>query len=389
VDKTVLAAEQVDHEGRAWRSGALVEKRTLPHWAIETPKYAKRLLNGLDSLRTDWNEVADIQKEWIGKCDVHRFLLPVKSNSAETAEKADVLDLRINDPSSLAHAKFVVVQNGHALAEKSQETQLTAFRVHNFANGLDMPVICLAKNFEDPSGAEYNLRARLGLPQSNSFDGELMRTFDLKSAGNEKNRTANASDICQAAERNNYGGYETSRTLQDWIVSRQRGWGTPIPMIIPEDGNGAAVPVSEQQLPITNGMRGQKVQCEQLPSGTGVMETDTLDTFVDSSWYFLRYLDPHNTSALVDRNLAEQFMPVDVYVGGIEHADKHLFYARFISYFLHDIGAVTNLEEPFDRFVPQGLVYGRSYRVKSTGIYVASDDVEQITEPPKEGARSS
>ncbi|KAI6203335.1 Leucyl-tRNA synthetase [Aphelenchoides besseyi] len=229
VDETVLAAEQIDVDGRSWRSGAKVEKRKLRQWAVETPKYAKRLLDGLKTLERDWREVADIQSNWIGKCDVFRFTLPVQTL--------------------------------------------------------------------------------------------------------------------------NLGGYETSRSLEDWVVSRQRDWGTPIPMIL--NGNESrAYPLDK--LPLLSNQRGQEFD-------GGKIETDTLDTFFDSSWYYLRYLDPHNSEALANPDKLRQFMPVDVY-----HADVHLFFARFISHFLYDIG-VTNVAEPFQRLLPQGIVRGRTFVELKTG----------------------
>jgi len=138
-----------------------------------------------------------------------------------------------------------------------------------------------------------------------------------------------------------FGGYETSRTLCDWVVSRQRGWGTPIPMIMDEK-KLQSVPVADDLLPVLSEQRGTKISTDgyklvtssqnfvnqyfRLPSGYGFLETDTLDTFFDSSWYYLRYLDPHNNEQLVDPNIAHKEMPVDVYVGGVEHAGQYNVY---------------------------------------------------------------
>lgn len=116
--------------------------------------------------------------------------------------------------------------------------------------------------------------------------------------------------------------------------------------------------------------------CHRFPSGRGWIETDTLDTFFDSSWYFLRYLDPKNADAFVNADAARSRMPVDIYVGGVEHADLHLFYARFISHFLYDLGVLQE-QEPFRRLIPQGIVRGRTFRVAGqTDTYVSADDVE-------------
>ncbi|VDL63886.1 unnamed protein product [Nippostrongylus brasiliensis] len=256
VDNTVLAAEQIDAEGRSWRSGAVAEKRKLRQWMVETPRYAKRLSDGLQKLN-NWHDVADIQSNWIGKCDVYRFLFPVR----------------------------------------------------------------------------VSFRRSLYLFQ---FFG-------------------------------NYGGYMTSRTLQDWVVSRQRAWGTPIPMILSADGK-VAVPVADDMLPVLQGQHPGKL------SGEGFYEADTLDTFFDSAWYYLRYLDPQNEQALISQEAAKR-MPVDIYVGGIEHAAVHMFFARFISYFLTDIGIQEH--EPFQNLIPQGIVRGKTF-LDGEGRYVPRSEVVTI-----------
>ena len=150
-----------------------------------------------------------------------------------------------------------------------------------------------------------------------------------------------------------------------------------------------SLPVPEHSLPVVSENRGQKISIDgwvskidlqlsyidlSFPSGIGFYETDTLDTFFDSSWYFLRFIDPHNTERLVDPELERNQMPVDVYVGGVEHADLHLFYARFISYFLHDIGVVSNAE-PFAKLIPQGVVRSRTFRNRESGVYIHRNDV--------------
>ncbi|KAK6027892.1 tRNA ligase class I, partial [Ostertagia ostertagi] len=251
VDNTVLAAEQIDSEGRSWRSGAVVEKRKLRQWMVETPRYAK------DDRHQPMEELLDL----------HR--LP--------------------------------------------------FSVLNGISGVWMPVIVVPENY---GGPPMHLNARHH--SKSRQDRRALMPMNLR-------------DVQEIAKFGNYGGYMTSRTLQDWVVSRQRSWGTPIPMILSPDGM-TAVPLDNDQLPLLQGQeRGGKVPCDRLKGGEGHYETDTLDTFFDSAWYYLRYLDPHNQNALLSKEASAK-MPVDIYVGGIEHAAVHMFFARFISYFLTDIG---------------------------------------------------
>lgn len=187
----------------------------------------------------------------------------------------------------------------------------------------------------------------------------------------------------------------TSRSLRDWVVSRQRGWGTPIPMLLDSNDLSLPVPVSEINLPIKLEQRGKKVNCDRcnkyillnkkffliflsFSSGFGIYELDTLDTFFDSSWYFFRFLDPHNQKELAACSKIFNFMPIDIYVGGVEHADVHLFFARFISMFLADIG-IASTTEPFRRLIPQGIVRNKTFKLLDSNQYVKFEDV--IEEP--------
>ncbi|KAK6052707.1 putative leucine--tRNA ligase, partial [Cooperia oncophora] len=330
VDNTVLAAEQIDSEGRSWRSGAVVEKRKLRQWMIETPRYAKRLSDGLKKL--NWPEVADIQSHWIGKCDVYRFLFPLRDDKHQPME--ELLDLRVDDPVGAARASFVVIRHGHPLSDHQHRLGIS---VLNGISGVWMPIIVVPESYEGP---RMHLNARCG---DFVADASLVEQFKIV-----QDRRAlmpmNLRDVEEIAKFGNFGGYMTSRTLQDWVVSRQRSWGTPIPMILSPDGK-TAVPLSNDQLPLLHGQEaGQE---------------DTV--------YYLRYLDPHNENALISQEAAAR-MPVDIYVGGIEHAAVHMFFARFISYFLTDIG-VTKLHEPFRDLIPQGIVRGKTF-VDSEGRYV-------------------
>lgn len=346
VDQTVLAAEQIDSEGRSWRSGAKAEKRKLKQWMIETPKYAKRLSDGLNALSAQWGEVADIQQNWIGPCDVYRFIFPVR-NTTSGKVLEETLDLRIHEPTRIADASFIVLKPGHPLAEKDKKTPYRLpLEILNGVTGQWIPVVVA-----DDEHKCY-LDARVG----DADDVALVKQFDI--APRRPLDTLNKNDVLEMAAFGGYGGYLTSRSLQDWVVSRQRRWGTPIPMIIGKNPG----PVPPEQLPVLNGSQLQDV------------DQDTLDTFFDSSWYWLRYLDPNSDRIVSEEALAD--LPVDVYVGGIEHAAVHMFFARFMAYFMNDLGIIP-IKEPFTDVIPQGVVRGRTMVEKSTGRYLKADDVTE------------
>jgi leucyl-tRNA synthetase len=370
IDQTVLAEEQIDGHGNSWRSGAKVEKRKLAQWMIETPKYAKRLSEGLNKLRKNWKEVADIQDNWIGKCDVWRFVLKLKDG--RTMRDFERFDLRIRDPKEFATAQFVIVRRDHPLVRElaaiPKETTVLEPTVFNFITEKQMPIIVLSEELEakdDDKAVEYFLKARLG----KNFDEEAMKLLKLKPKA--ENSDITVEQIVESAQKKNCAGYQTSQTLVDWVVSRQRGWGTPIPMALTKKGD--AFPVEEQFLPVLTEHRGDEFHSL---GKVGKLEDDTLDTFFDSSWYYLRFLDPKNEQSFADKSILQKYMPVDVYVGGVEHAAVHMFFARFISYFLYDQGLVS-CEEPFVDLVPQGIVRGRTFVHPSTGRYILEKEVEQ------------
>ncbi|KAL1448905.1 hypothetical protein WDU94_000155, partial [Cyamophila willieti] len=189
-------------------------------------------------------------------------------------------------------------------------------------------------------------------------------------------------EICLFAQRSRIGGYPVSSKLRDWLISRQRYWGTPIPMI--HCGTCGTVPAPLSSLPITlpaspplplsSNEDWQRVKCPQCESQDARRETDTMDTFVDSSWYYARYLDPTNTECAFSPAKARSWLPVDLYVGGKEHAVLHLYYARFVAHFLHAQGK-TPTREPFKRLLVQGMIMGQTFREKSTGKYLKPDEV--------------
>uniref|UniRef100_F1KUK4 leucine--tRNA ligase n=1 Tax=Ascaris suum TaxID=6253 RepID=F1KUK4_ASCSU len=374
VDCTVLAAEQIDENGRSWRSGAIAEKRKLKQWVVETPRYAKRLLEGLQKM-PHWQEVAEIQANWIGKCDVWRFRLPLKTADGTLLD--ETFDLRIRQPHRLASAQALFIRGTHPLASPDAKLPyILKETAMNIVGGNKMHIICVPDEKSSPE-EEYFLDARIA-SEKNDLDVTLARSFGVELKSSPTWSTLSDQDVVQIAEFGKYGGYETSERLLDWVVSRQRRWGTPIPVLLSDDAEHKyAVRVRDDELPVcaSTGGHPQRIPCNRLPSGFGIPETDTLDTFFDSSWYYLRYLDPKNDKELIAADKVAQ-MPVDVYIGGIEHAAVHMFFARFISYFLNDIG-VTKSVEPFDQLLPQGVVRGRTFLRTDNGKYVPEADVIQ------------
>ncbi|EDV95585.1 probable leucine--tRNA ligase, mitochondrial [Drosophila grimshawi] len=374
VDKTVLADEQVDANGCSWRSGAKVEKKLLKQWFIRTSAYAKQLLDGLDdpTLR-DWRDIINLQRHWIGECNGYAFTLLTSASNLLRVWTANPEHLK--DP----HA-FLVLRSKHFLSKVENAAKLS---VENPFAGRTLPVL-----FNDEVTFPAHCDVYLAAPSFRAEDRELWDSCDLAFAASGKqevhlnpgNWEELRKEVLQAARRLNVGGYRVSSKLQDWLISRQRYWGTPIPIVhCPKCG---AVPVPEQQLPVTlpprdAGKDALRCECPKCDDPHAQRETDTMDTFVDSSWYYLRYLDAHNTESIFDLTLAKNFMPVDLYIGGKEHAVLHLYYARFMNHFLHNCG-LSPTSEPFSRLLVQGMVMGRSYRVKGSGRYVRESEVEIV-----------
>lgn len=366
VDKTVLADEQVDANGCSWRSGAKVEKKLLKQWFVRTTKFAEKLLNGLsDPTLRDWKDIINLQKHWIGECNGYAFYMNFQNQPlslrvwTESPEK--LLDLN----------NFIALKTTHPLRKVLGEGDL--YVLNPFTNH-QMPVV-----FHDEVEFPEKCDVYLASPHYKESDKTLRASLDLPFQVNDlaESDEANRSVVLKIADLFGNGGYKVSSKLQDWLVSRQRCWGTPIPII--HCGVCGAVPVEEKDLPVRLPSVGDSLKCTCPKCGdeNAKRETDTLDTFVDSSWYYLRYLDSANKNKIYDENIIKQFMPVDLYIGGKEHAVLHLYYARFINNFLHSKGLSPH-PEPFQRLLVQGMVMGRSFRVKGSGKYLNEDEVEVL-----------
>src|ERR1700726_162679 len=412
-DQTVLANEQVDAEGRCERCGCLVEVRQLEQWFFRITDYAERLLSDLDHI--DWPEhVKTMQRNWIGRsegaevafrCEELGIDYPVFTTRPDTLfgatffvmapEHPDVLRLAAGTLQEQAVHEYV----NHALTESNEErgnaerpkTGVPLGRtVTNPVNGEQLPMFVA-----DYVLMEYGTGAIMAVPAHDERDHAFAKAFDLPIRqviaprdGSEvelpytgdgvivnshpdfdgmDNREA-LSAIVAWLDREGKGHASVNYKLRDWLVSRQRYWGAPIPIVYCE--RCGVVPVGDEQLPVelpdvedyTPKGRSPLAAAEDWVNttcptcgGPARRETDTMDTFVDSSWYFLRYCDAHNEQAAWDPAALREWMPVDQYIGGVEHAILHLMYARFFTKALADLGHL-DFQEPFEALFTQGMV---------------------------------
>ncbi|PUA41933.1 leucine--tRNA ligase [Pseudomonas protegens] len=430
VDQTVLANEQVI-DGRGWRSGALIEKREIPMYYFKITAYADELLESLDEL-TGWPEqVKTMQRNWIGKSRGMEVQFPydqasigetgtlkVFTTRPDTLMGATYVAVAAEHPLATLAARnnpelqaFIAECKGGSVAEADMATQekkglATSLFVEHPLTGEKLPV--WVANYVL---MHYGDGAVMAVPAHDERDFEFASKYNLPikavvrtSAGDETPAPwqdaygehgelinsgefdgldfPGAFDAIEAALlKKNLGQSRTQFRLRDWGISRQRYWGCPIP-IIHCDSCGD-VPVPENQLPVV-------LPEDVVPDGAGSplarmpefyecncpkcgqpakRETDTMDTFVESSWYYARYASPHYEGGLVDPAAANHWLPVDQYIGGIEHAILHLLYARFFHKLMRDEGLVSS-NEPFKNLLTQGMVIAETYyRREANGAY--------------------
>ena len=445
IDQTVLANEQVDGDGRSWRSGALVEKRKLRQWFLKITAYADALLDDLPKL-SGWPErVRTMQANWIGRSTGAELHFPVVTSEGQAT--GEVITVFTTRPDTIFGATYAVLAPEHplvaSLTSAGQQISVAAFcdlvgrqseqertaddrpkrgvplgsQVRNPATGELIPLW-----IADYVLAEYGTGAVMGVPAHDQRDFLFARQYELPvrqvviPAGTDQEATeGNAwteagvlihsgrfdglssadakAAITEAAEAEGWGQGKVQYRLRDWLISRQRYWGCPIPVIHCEDCG--VVPVPADQLPVElprdvafSGKGASPLA--QLASWVAVdcpccgkkarRETDTMDTFMCSSWYFLRYSDASNTALPFSREAVDRWLPVDQYVGGIEHAILHLLYARFFTKALRDRG-LLGFDEPFTRLLTQGMVQGITYKNPQTGKYIAPADVADANDP--------
>lgn len=428
---TVLANEEVI-DGKSERGGHPVERRPMRQWILKITAYADRLLEDLDDV--DWPEsIKDMQRNWIGRSEGAEVVFNIDGHD----ESFDVFTTR---PDTIFGATYAVLAPEHPLVEKittgEQKEKVEAYLdkvkaksdlertdlakektgvftgayAINPANGKQMPIwIADYVLMSYGSGAimavpahderDYEFAKEFGLPiievvsggdvdkEAYTGDGDHVNSEFLDGLGKEEAITKAIAWL----EEKSIGTKKVTYRLRDWLFSRQRYWGEPIPIIHWEDGTATGVPESELPLILPK-------TTEIKPSGTGESplanisdwvnvtdpetgkkgrrETNTMPQWAGSCWYFLRYIDPHNKEALADAEKMKEWLPVDTYIGGAEHAVLHLLYARFWHKFLYDIGVVPT-KEPFQKLFNQGMILGENNEKmsKSKGNVVNPDQI--------------
>ncbi|OWA52834.1 putative leucine--tRNA ligase, mitochondrial [Hypsibius exemplaris] len=401
VDQTVLANEQVDENGRSWRSGAVVEKKLLKQWFIKTSEYAAALQEGLATVPSNWFDVVDLQRNWIGEITGHRVKIEVWD--AQRTKAVDTVSVFTDNLPGLLGTAFLTVPPDHEMCAKHRSGNAQSLDVacRNPLTGEFFPVFVVEETQRRTVGLDPE--ARFGVPNLNEADADFAASHSVtwrsfltadgliaKGFVGLSGMSMSAAAAKIVADGKEFISTPISSKCKDWLISRQRYWGTPIPLV--HCAGCGHVPVAAEDLPVklplleSISSRGGSLLAQQVDwvntvcpkcNGPAKRETDTMDTFVDSSWYFLRYLDPKNESVPFSREAAMAGMPVDLYIGGKEHALMHLFYARFIGYFLHRQGLLPQ-PEPFDHLLSQGFVQGKSYQDKVTGRYLTASEVEIV-----------
>jgi leucyl-tRNA synthetase len=458
VDKTVLANEQVDANGRSWRSGAVVEKRRLKQWFFRISEFRDQLLDDLDSLANDnaWPEwVLSQQRNWLGKSTGTIVKFPVMAAGHDMHTAIEVFTTR---PDTLFGVQYIALASTHPAVTKlaQGDPELQAFLdtlpglPPDSKIGYLLPRLRVVnplayhENTPDETKAsipvyvapyvlgDYGQGAVMGVPGHDIRDHAFWKHQHpdqpiriVLAASEDESTTAMFNEpftqpgimtagsgpfkgkpsaeagktMVAMLEAAGLAKTEEKWRLRDWLISRQRYWGTPIPII--HCNSCGAVPVPDDQLPVElpevhshweKGKTGNPLEsasewvntsCPKCGS-EAKRDTDTMDTFVDSSWYYARFVDPRNKKTLFSKEAAQQSLPVDLYIGGVEHAILHLLYARFIYKFL----ATTDLfpptaekdttppNEPFKRLITQGMVHGRTYSDPVTGRFYRLDELD-------------
>ena len=431
IDQTVLANEQVDSEGRSWRSGALVEQKNLTQWFLKITEYADALLEDLDQLQGWPERVRTMQANWIGRSIGAEIDFQVEGHNDATIT---VFTTRAD---TLFGVSYVVLAPEHplvdALTTADQKESVEAFRdlVSDLSNDErtadDRPKRGVATGAEavNPANGQkvpiwvadyvlagYGTGAVMGVPAHDERDFRFAKTYELPVQRviqiNDTDEHSNDGEawtgpgtlvnsgafdgqsndqakqaITEHGATKGWARAKRQYRLRDWLISRQRYWGCPIPIIHCADCG--AQPVPTDQLPVAlpkdvnlAGKGGSplaalddwvNVPCP-ICGKPARRETDTMDTFMCSSWYFLRFADPQNSDRPFESEAVKKWLPVQQYVGGIEHAILHLLYSRFFTKALKDRGLIS-INEPFERLLTQGMVQGVTYRNPRTGRYVA------------------
>ena len=435
IDNTVLANEQVDAEGRSWRSGALVEKKLLNQWFLKITNYADELLKDLQKLNNWPEKVKIMQENWIGKSSGSNILFKIK----------DIDEIKIKvfttRPDTLFGVTYLAVSPNHVLSKKIKDKTTKQFvedlrkkQRKNERNNMEKIGIYSGFKCVNPVNSEeipiwianyvlddYGTGSVMGVPAHDQRDFEFAKKYSieikqviiknfnskeekLERAYEEKGYLINSQkyndmenskakfEITSFGIANGWAEETKQYKLKDWLISRQRYWGCPIPIITCP--NCGSVPLKQSDLPVQlpqaniikkkiNSLKDnpewQKVNCP-LCGKPSKRETDTMDTFMCSSWYFFRFPSKQTDQVPFERELIDKWLPVDQYVGGIEHAILHLLYARFLTKALRD-NNLFSIEEPFNKLLTQGMVQAPAYKNIKTGKYVSPKYIKNLDDP--------
>ena len=429
-EKTVLANEQVIN-GRGWRSNAVVERKKLSQWFFNITKFSDELLADLEKLKGWPDKVKLMQKNWIGKS----FGCEINFELDNSKEKINIFTTR---PDTIFGATFICLSVDHKLSKKFSSTQefkkfkdecdktgtteealanaeklgfnTKLFVKHPFIKGKKLPIF-----FANFVLMDYGSGAIFGCPAHDQRDFDFAKKYKLEiiQVVSQKEVLSNLTEaytgdgkiinseflnglevmkakekIINEIEKKQIGIRKTLYRLKDWGVSRQRYWGCPIPMIYLEDGSIEPVDKSELPIKLPDDIdlksRGNpldthptwKITKQKSTGKRALRETDTLDTFVDSSWYFLRFCSP-NYNFPLDEKKINYWMPVDQYIGGIEHAILHLLYSRFFTKGIQQCNKNLKISEPFKNLFTQGMVCHESYK-DERGEWLYPDEIEKV-----------
>ena len=422
VDNTVLANEQVI-DGRGWRSGALVERRTLQQWFLKITDYAQELLDDIEKL-SGWPEkVRLMQRNWIGRSVGAEIDFQIQGLN----QKIKVFSTR---PDVLYGASFIAIAYNHPLLNQIEHTEeikeiierckklgtaqadietaekigldIGSRAIHPFDRNIELPIYIANFVLMDyGTGAvygcpahdarDYEFALKYGLPLCKVIDvadellpyteeGQICNSGFLNGYS-----TVVAKDlVVQELEKNGSGKAKITYRLRDWGVSRQRFWGCPIPIIYCDECGVVQVPHEDLPVklpddvsfdrpgnPLDHHPSWKHIKCPKCQK-PAMRETDTLDTFFESSWYFARYCDV-NSETMLNKEMCDRFMPVDQYIGGVEHAILHLLYSRFFTKLMSDLGYVS-AREPFQNLITQGMVLHAVFK-DGNGNFVYPDEV--------------
>ncbi len=439
IDQTVLANEQVDNDGRSWRSGALVEKKDLNQWFLKITSFADELDKDLDQLNQWPERVKTMQKNWIGKSVgaeikftvLHDRIKNIKVFTTRADTLFGVTYLVLAADSNLVDGlisteKLNELKTFRDVCSKLTQQEVTAEGREKKGMSLDIEAINPITGEKIPLYVgdyvlnNYGTGVVMGVPGHDERDYKFAKKYNLPirfviSNPNPKDKQENAytengklinSDIYNGIDSTkakklildkgiNSGWAKSCTTfkLRDWLISRQRYWGCPIPIIHCESCGQVRVPDEDLpvQLPLDVKLTGKgksplsnisewiDVKCPKCNSNAK-RETDTMDTFICSSWYYLRYIDPSNKQKPFKSIDIDKWLPVKQYVGGIEHAILHLLYSRFITKALKYSGLI-NINEPFKNLLTQGMVQSTTYKNKSTSRYYSLEEIKDLNDP--------